>query len=62
MGRACNKNGKGRSAFRILTAKPIEKISLGMTWHRSEDNIRMDLKYKAISMGNWFDSAQDRDY
>ena len=27
-----------------------------------EVNIRMDLEEKGINAGNWFDSAQDRNY
>ena len=42
---------EGRSAFKILTGKP-----LGRPRCRWEDNIRMDLEE------NWVDSAQDRDY
>ena len=45
---------EGRSAFNILTGKrPLRKLS-----HRWEDNIRMDLE----EIGNWVDSAQDRNY
>ena len=29
---------------------------------RWEDNIRMDLEEIGINVGNWVDSAQDRDY
>ena len=35
---------EGRSAFKILTAKPIERRPLGRPRRRWEDNIRMDLK------------------
>ena len=34
---------EGRSAFKILTSKPIRKRPLGRPRHRWEDNIRMDL-------------------
>ena len=33
-----------------------------MSWHRWEDNIRMDLKELGINTRTWIDSAQDRDY
>ena len=48
--------------------KPTGKRPLGKPRRRWEDNIRMDLKdiyiyiYIYINTGNWFDSAQDRDY
>ena len=35
---------EGRSAFKILTGKPTEKIPLGWPRRRWEDNIRMDLE------------------
>ena len=53
---------EGRSAFQILTDKPIGKRSLGRPRRRWEDNIRMDLKEISTNMRNWVDSAQDRDY
>ena len=53
---------KGRSAFKILTAKPTEKRPLGRPRRRWEDNIRMDLEEIGINAGNWVDSAHDRDY
>ena len=34
---------EGRSAFKILTGKPIGKRPLGRPRRRWEDNIRMDL-------------------
>ena len=53
---------EGRSAFKILTGKPIGKIPLGRPRRRWEDNIRMDLEGISINAGNWVDSAQDRNY
>ena len=53
---------EGRSAFKILTGKPIVKIPLGRLRRRWEDNIRMDLKEIGIDAGNWVDSAYDRGY
>ena len=53
---------EGRSAFKILTGKPIGKRLLGRPRRRWEDNIRMDFKGIGINMGNWVDLAQDRDY
>ena len=51
---------EGRTAFKILTAKPIGKIILGRLRRRREDNIRMDLEEIGINARNWVDSAQDR--
>ena len=62
MGRSRSQNGRGRSAFKILTGKPARKRSLGTPRRRWEDNIRMDLKEVVINTRNWVDSAQDRDY
>ena len=53
---------KGRSGFKILIGKSIGKISLVGPRHRSEDNIRMDLKKIDINTRNLIDSAQDRDH
>ena len=47
-----------RNVFKILTGKPTGKRLLGRPRRRWEDNIRMDLE----EMGNWVDSAQDRNY
>ena len=51
-----------RSAFKILTGKPTGKRLLGRPRRRWEDNIRMDLEKIGINVGNWVDSAQDRNY
>jgi hypothetical protein len=53
---------EGRSAFKILSGTPTEKIPIGWPRRRWEDNIRIDLKEIAIKSRNWVDSAQDRDY
>ena len=53
---------KGRSAFKILTGKPTGKRPLGRPRRRWEDNIRMDLEEIGINVGNWVDSAQERNY
>ena len=52
---------EGRSAFKILTGKPTGKRPLGRL-SRRWDNIKMDLEEIGINVGNWVDSAQDRDY
>ena len=53
---------EGRSAFKILTAKPTGKRALGRPRCRWEDNIRMSLEEIGINTNNSVDSAQDRDY
>ena len=50
---------EGRSAFKILTGKPIGK---GRHRRRWEDNIRMDVKEIGINTRIWVGSAQNRDY
>ena len=51
---------EGRSALKILTGTPTEKIPLGRPRGRWEDNIRMDLEEIGINAGNWVDLAQGR--
>ena len=53
---------EGRSAFKILTGKPIGKRPLGRPRRRWEDNIIKDLEEIDINAGNWVDSAQDSNY
>ena len=53
---------EGRSAFKILTCKPIGKTPLGRPRRRWEENIRTDFKEIGINTRNWVDSTQDRDY
>ena len=52
---------EGRSAFKILTGKPIGKRPLGRSRRRWEDDIRMNLEEIGIN-ANWVDLAQDRNY
>ena len=53
---------EGRSAFKILTGKPIGKRPLGRPRRRWEDNIRMELEEISINAGDWVELAQDRDF
>ena len=48
---------ESRSAFKLLTGKPIGKRPLGRPMRRWED-----LEEIGVNAGNWVDSAQDRDY
>ena len=43
---------EGRSAFKILTGKPIGKKPLGRPRHRWEDNIKMDIEEIVVNVGN----------
>ena len=52
----------GKRAFKILAGNPTRKVPLGRPRRRWKDNIRMDLEGIGINAGNWFDSAQDRNY
>ena len=51
----------GRSAFKILTGRPIGKTPLARPRRRWKDNISMDLNEIGIHTSNWVDSAQDKD-
>ena len=53
---------EGRSAFKILTAKPTGKIPLGRDRRKWEDNIRVDVKEIGVNTRNWVDLTQVRDY
>ena len=53
---------EGRTAFKILTGTPAGKRYLGRPRHRWEENIRMYLEEIGISVSNWADLTQDRDY
>ena len=53
---------KFKNPFKILTGKPTRKRLLGRSRHRWEDIIRIDLEKIGVSMRNWSNSSQDRDY
>ena len=53
---------EGRSAFKMLTGKATAKRPIGKPRRRWGDYIRMDLEEIGINVGNWVDSAQDRNY
>ena len=53
---------EGRSAFKLLTRKPSEKVPLRRPRRWWEENIRMDHTETDINRRNWDDSDQDRDY
>ena len=44
---------EGRSAFKILTGKPIRKRPLGRPRRKWEDSIRKDFKEIGINTRNW---------
>jgi hypothetical protein len=51
--------GEKRNAYRILVGKPEGKRPLGRPRHRSEDNIKMDLREIGWGGMDWIDLAQD---
>ena len=53
---------ESRSAFNNLTGNPTGKRHLERPRRRWEDNIRVHLEKIDINVGNWVDSAQDRNY
>ena len=48
--------------YSYTNSKPTGKRPLGRPRRRWEDNNRMDLEEIGINVGNWVDSAQDRNY
>ena len=46
---------------KVASYAPGKRL-LGRPRRRWEDNIRMNLEEIGIKVGNWVDSAQDRDY
>ena len=53
---------EGRSSFKIVTGKPIEKRPLGKPKRKWENNIGMTLIKIGINTRSWIDLAQNRDY
>jgi len=52
--------GESRSGYRVLVGKLEGKSPLERTWHRWEDNIKMDLKEMSCEVLDWIIVAQDR--
>ena len=57
MGRACSQNGGKLECFQNVTGKSTGKRPSGRPRRRWED-----LEEIGVNMGNWVDSAQNRDY
>jgi hypothetical protein len=53
--------GEDRSVHRMLVGKPEEKRPLGISIHKWEDNIKMDLQEVGGGRGGWLELVQDRD-
>jgi hypothetical protein len=53
--------GEKRNAYRMLVGKPEGKRLLGRPRHRSEDNIKMDLRDTEWGIMDWSLLTQDRD-
>jgi hypothetical protein len=52
--------GKGRDVYRVWVGRPKGKRPLGISRHRWEDNIKLDLRGIEIDGANWIQLAQDR--
>ena len=50
---------ESRTSFKILTGKYTGQRPQGRA---RQDNIRMNIKKIGVSMRNWIDSSQDKDY
>jgi hypothetical protein len=48
-------------AYRVLAGRSEGKGPLGTSWHRWEDNIKMDLQEVGWVGVDWVDLAQERD-
>ena len=53
--------GEGRGVHRVLVGKPEEKIPLGRSRRRWEDDIKMDFQEVGEGCGDWMELAKDRD-
>jgi hypothetical protein len=53
--------GAKRNAYRALVGKPDVERPLGRPRHRSDDNIKMDLKEMGLEGMDWIRLAKDRD-
>jgi hypothetical protein len=51
--------GEERNAYRILVGKPEGKTQVGRPRHRSEDNIKLDLREIGWGGMDWIDLTQD---
>jgi len=50
-----------RGVYRVWVGKPEGKRSLGRSWRRWEDNIKVDLEEMECGAMDWIELAQDRD-
>jgi hypothetical protein len=53
--------GEVRGAYNILVGRPEDRRPLGRSRHRSEDNIKMDLREIGFGDVDWVHLARDRD-
>jgi hypothetical protein len=60
MSGACSMYGGRTGVYRVLMGKPEEKISIGRTRPRWEDNIKMDLQEVGCGAIDWIDVPQGR--
>ena len=62
MARHLGRMGECRSTFKILIGKSAEKRHLRRLELRWEDKVIMNLKEIGVTMRNWIDLLQNRDY
>jgi hypothetical protein len=51
--------GEGRGVYSVVVGRPEDTRPLGRPRHRSENNIKMNLKEIGIDGVNWIQLAQD---
>jgi hypothetical protein len=61
MGRAYSMHGEKRKSYKILMVKSEENKILGRLKHRTENDIKMDLRDIGWGGKDWIDLDQDRD-
>ena len=55
------RTGDRKGAYRVLMRKPERRRPLGRSRHRSEDNIKIDVREVGWEGMDWIDLAQNRD-
>jgi hypothetical protein len=53
--------GNMKGIFRVLVGKPEGKRPFGISWHRWEDNFKMDLQEVGCGGMDWIELAQETD-
>ena len=61
MGCACGMYERKEYVYRISVGRPEGKKPLGRSWHRWEDNSRIDLQEVVWGGMDWMNLVRDRD-